>query len=142
MLAIADKTANAMMSNYLTDSSSIHWLHKINAAITQILRPKQAAATHLESRVVTSINKISNALAFFYCITSSFHVHSFVRESWLWHVFLPRLDSYVFRDALQNAKQLFSFKLPLMTQYFVMRECENILSRYLCVVTTAFSWQD
>ncbi len=40
------------------------------------------------------------------------------------------------------AKQLFSVRLPLMTKFFVMRECDNILSGYLCVVTTVFSQQD
>ncbi len=54
----------------------------------------------------------------------------------------PRLDSYFFGDALNNAKQLFSVKLPLMTKYFVMREWESIHSGYLCVVNTVFSQQD
>jgi hypothetical protein len=55
---------------------------------------------------------------------------------------LPRLDSYYFGDASQNAKQLFSVKLLLITKYFVMRECENILNGYLYVVATVFSQQD
>jgi hypothetical protein len=29
-----------------------------------------------------------------------------------------------------------------MTKFFVMRECDNILRGYLCVVTTVFSQQD
>ena len=29
-----------------------------------------------------------------------------------------------------------------MTKFFVMRECDNILSGYLCAVTTVFSQQD
>ena len=29
-----------------------------------------------------------------------------------------------------------------MTKIFVMRECDNILSGYLCAVTTVFSQQD
>jgi hypothetical protein len=29
-----------------------------------------------------------------------------------------------------------------MTKFFVMRECDNILSVYLCAVTTVFSQQD
>jgi len=29
-----------------------------------------------------------------------------------------------------------------MIKFFVMRECDNILSGYLCVVTTVFSQQD
>jgi hypothetical protein len=76
-----------------------------------------------------------------YCAV--YYAHLFMKEIWLGHVLLPRLNSYsYFGDALQNAKQLFSVRLPLMTKYFVMRECENILSRCLCVVTTAFSQQD
>jgi hypothetical protein len=45
-------------------------------------------------------------------------------------VLLPtsRLNSSFFRDALQNAKQLFSLRLLQMTKYCVMRECENIHS--------------
>ena len=45
-------------------------------------------------------------------------------------------------DVLQFAKQLFSVRLPLMTKFFVMRECDNILSGNLCAVTTVFSQQD
>jgi hypothetical protein len=56
-----------------------------------------------------------------------------VGESWFCYVLLPtgRLDSSFFRDALQNAKQLLSLGLPQMMKYCVMRECENILRRYL-----------
>ncbi len=55
-----------------------------------------------------------------------------VRESLLCDVFLhiAGLDS-VFGDAIQNAKQLFSTRLPQMFEYCVMRECENILCGYL-----------
>ncbi len=53
-----------------------------------------------------------------------------MRESWLSHV-LSRLDAFFFGDALQNAIQLFSTRLPQMTKYCVMRECENILCGYL-----------
>jgi hypothetical protein len=47
--------------------------------------------------------------------------------------FYHRLDSLFslfFGDALQT-KQLFSTRLPQMTKYCVMRECENILRGYL-----------
>ncbi len=57
----------------------------------------------------------------------------------MWHV---RFNLYFYADTFQNAQQLFSVKLLLMTKYFVMRECENILSGYLRVVTTVFSQQD
>jgi hypothetical protein len=55
-----------------------------------------------------------------------------VRESWLWcvrRVFssLARLDSdFFFEYALQYAKQVFLDRIPQVTKYFVMRECENI----------------
>ncbi len=78
--------------------------------------------------MASSATKITNA-AIQHCAAS----HWFVRESWLWHVLLPnsQLDSLFFGDALQNAKQLFSTRLPQMTKYCVMRECENILHGYL-----------
>ena len=50
-------------------------------------------------------------------------------------------DSY-HGDVLQFTKQLFSVRLPLMTKFFVMRECDDILSGYLSAVTTVFSQQD
>jgi hypothetical protein len=56
----------------------------------------------------------------------------FWRESWLWCVrrvcfSLTGLDS-VFKNALQNATQLFFDRIQQMTKYCVMRECENIHS--------------
>jgi hypothetical protein len=56
----------------------------------------------------------------------------FWRESWLWCVgkvfpSLAGLDS-VFENALQNAKQVFFDRIPKMTKYRIMRECENIHS--------------
>jgi hypothetical protein len=64
-----------------------------------------------------------------------------VRESWLWcvrRVFssLARLDSdFFFGHALQYAKQLFYSRIPQMTKYFVMRECEDIPTWNLYAVT-------
>ncbi len=59
----------------------------------------------------------------------------FWRESWLWcvrRVFssLAGLDS-IFGNALQNATQLFFYRILQMTKYCIMRECENILRGYL-----------
>ena len=45
-------------------------------------------------------------------------------------------------DVLQFGKQLFYVRLLLMTKFFVMRECDNILSGWSCAVTTVFSQQD
>jgi hypothetical protein len=75
---------------------------------------------------VSSATKIANAAIWYYCTAS----HSFVRESLLsQHVLLLTggLDS-VFGNALQNAKQLFFERIPQMTKYCIMRECENINS--------------
>jgi hypothetical protein len=56
----------------------------------------------------------------------------FVREGWLWCVKRvlsspAGLDSdFLFGLALQNGKQIFFNRIPQMTKYFVMRECEDI----------------
>jgi hypothetical protein len=68
---------------------------------------------------------------------------SFARESWLWcerRVFssLAGLDS-VFRNALQNATQLFFNRIPQITKYFVMRECENIPTEISLCCDSAFA---
>ncbi len=76
---------------------------------------------------VSGATKITNAKIWYYCTASLYYAHSFVRESWLWHV-LSRLNSFFFGDTLQNAKQLFSTRLPQMMKYCVMRECDNIHS--------------
>ena len=58
---------------------------------------------------------------------------------WLW---IASFGKSYNGDVLQYAKQLFSLRLPQMTKYCVMRECYNILSGYLSVMTTVFSQQD
>ncbi len=50
---------------------------------------------------------------------------------------LAGLDS-VFGNALQNATQLFFDRIPQMTKYCIMRECENILHGFLYVFDLAF----
>jgi hypothetical protein len=59
----------------------------------------------------------------------------FWRGSGLWcvrRVFssLAGLNS-VFKNALQNGKQLFSVRIPVMAKYCIMRECDNIRNGYL-----------
>ena len=61
------------------------------------------------------------------------------KKMWRW---IASFGESYHDDVLQFAKQLFSVRLLLMTKFFVMRECDNILSEYLCVVTTVFSQQD
>jgi hypothetical protein len=57
--------------------------------------------------------------------------YSLERESWLWcvrRVFssLARLDlDFFFGHTLQYAKQVFLDRIPQVTKYFVMRECED-----------------
>jgi hypothetical protein len=90
--------------------------------------------------MISSATKITNAAIQHSCAAS----HDwFVRESWLCYVLVPtgRLNSSFFRDALQNAKQLFSLGLPQMTKYCVMRECENIHSWISLSGDLAFSHQ-
>ncbi len=76
----------------------------------------------------------------FFC---KYYAHLFMREGLLCDVLLhiAGLNS-VFRNALQNATQLSFVRIPLLTKYFVMRECDNILHGYLYVVTTVLSHQD
>jgi hypothetical protein len=50
-------------------------------------------------------------------------------------------DSY-FGDTIQDAKQLFFSRLPQMTKYFVMRECEHIPTWISLRGDLAFSHQD
>jgi hypothetical protein len=95
-----------MILNYLAFILLIQLRSKINAAITKISRPKQAAATHLELGVATSANEVADALALYFCAASLCYSYWFVRESWLRHV-PSRLYSFFFRDTLQNAKQFF-----------------------------------
>jgi hypothetical protein len=61
------------------------------------------------------------------------------KKMWLW---IASFGESYNGDVLQYTKQLFSLRLPQMTKYCVMRECDNILSGYLSVVTTVFSQQD
>ncbi len=76
---------------------------------------------------VSSATKIINVAIWYYCTASLYYAHMFVREKLLWHV-ISRLNSYFFKDALQNVQQLFSTRLLQMTKYYLMRECYNIHS--------------
>ncbi len=97
-------------------------------AAAETIPPRRMQAAH---RVATmsSATKISNAAIHFYC---KYYAHLFVRESLLCNVLLHigRLDS-IFKSTLQNATQFFFDRIPQMTKYCIMRECENILRGYL-----------
>ncbi len=110
----------------------------IAAAEFLVVTATQAAAakTHGVAIKLASATKITNAAIWYYCAALLLVLLSLIwRESGLWcewRVFssLAGLDS-VFKDALQNAKQLFHISLLQMTKYCIMRECENILCGYL-----------
>ena len=98
-----------------------------------------------------STTEIANVASTYYLITSSFHIHSLVREMIWWWLVLSRKnlcwwlasfgESY-HGDVLQYTKQLFSLRLPQMTKYCVMRECDNIHSWISLSGDLAFSHQD
>jgi hypothetical protein len=89
-----------------------------------------AAKTHGVAIKLASATKITNATIWYYCAALLVQL-SFICEGELvvtcaFYCRLDSLFSLFFGDALQNAKQLFSTRLPQMTKYCVMRECENI----------------
>jgi hypothetical protein len=72
----------------------------------------------------------------FIFIANTYYAHLFVRESLLCDVLLHiGKINLVFGNALQNATQLFFGRIPQITKYCVMRECENILHGYSMMVT-------
>jgi hypothetical protein len=106
----------------------------VNKATKLTWRLKQAAALGVATFRL-SANKIANATISYYYAVTSLHMHSLVREKMWWWLTLARKkmwrwiasfgESYN-GDVLQYAKQLFSLRLPQMTKYCVMRECDNI----------------
>jgi len=120
------------------------------AAKTISRRLKQAAALGVAT-FQSSATEIVNAASPYYLIASSFHVHSLVREKMWWWLALARKklcwwlasfgESYN-DDVLQYTKQLFSLRLPQMTKYCIMRECENIQSWIIYVIDLVFSHQE
>jgi hypothetical protein len=112
-------------------------------------RLKQAAALEVAT-VRSSATKIANAASTYYLIALLLHMHLLVREKMWWWLALARKkmwrwiasfgESYLV-DVLQYAKQLFYFRLPQMTKYCVMRECDNILSWISTTGDLAFSHQ-
>jgi hypothetical protein len=94
---------------------------------------KQHAAMHGVAKQL-SATKITNAAIYYYCAATLLHAYSFVREMcwwlalakkkmWLW---IASSDDPYNGEVLQYTKQLFLTRLPQMTKYFVMRECEHI----------------
>jgi hypothetical protein len=125
----------------------------VRVRIRKIGIPLPLAATwrSFGNRLPLQSSATETAASTYYFASSSLHVYSLMRETMLWWLALAKKkmwrwiasfgESY-HDNVLQFAKQLFSVRLLLMTKFFVMRECGNILSGYLCVVTTVFSQQD
>jgi hypothetical protein len=61
------------------------------------------------------------------------------KKMWLW---IASFGESYNGDVLQHAKQLFSLRLPQMTKYCVMRECDNIHLGISLSGDLAFSHQD
>jgi hypothetical protein len=94
-----------------------------------------AAKTHGGAIKKASATKITNTAFWYYCAALLVLLSLIWRESGLWCEWrvlssLAGLDS-VFGNTIQNAKQLFSTRIPQMTKYCDMREYDNILHGYL-----------
>jgi hypothetical protein len=121
----------------------------VNEATKLTWRRKQAAALGVAT-LRLSANEIANATISYYYAVTSLHMHSLVREKMWWWLALARKkmwrwiasfgESYS-GDVLQYAKQLFSLRLPQMTKYCVMRECDNIHPWISTTGDLAFSHQ-
>ena len=121
----------------------------VNEATKLTWRLKQAAALGVAT-LRLSANEIANATISYYYAVTSLHMHSLVREKMWWWLALARKkmwrwiasfgESYS-GDVLQYAKQLFSLRLPQMTKYCVMRECDNIHPWISTTGDLAFSHQ-
>jgi hypothetical protein len=152
---IALSASTASLARRLIVSSLTHRLfcERIATAINEATKTtwwlKQAAALGVAT-VRLSANEIANVASTYYLIASSFHVHLLVREKMWWWLALARKklcwwlasfgESY-HGDVLQHAKHLFSLRLPQMTKYCVMRECDNIHSWISISGDLAFSHQ-
>jgi hypothetical protein len=92
------------------------------------------AASHGVAALQISASEIVNAATAYYA-ASLLHVHMFVREKMCWWLALAKKKMWLWiasfgdpynGDVLQYTKQLFLTRLPQMTKYFIMRECEHI----------------
>jgi hypothetical protein len=108
---------------------------------------KQAAALGVAT---LRSSATENAASTYYFTASSLHMHSLVREKMWWWLALARKKMWWWiayfgksynGDVLQHAQQLFSLRLPQMTKYCVMRECDNIHSWISLSGDLAFSHQ-
>jgi hypothetical protein len=107
-------------------------------------------ASHGVAALQISATEITNAAASYYHAASLLHVRSFVREKMCWWLAFAKKKMWLWiasfgesyhGDVLQYAKHLFSLRLPQMTKYCVMRECDNIHSWISLSGDLAFSHQ-
>jgi hypothetical protein len=132
--------------------SSTHWLfyERLATAVNEAKirwRLKQAAALGVAT---LRLSATKTAASTYYFTVSLLHMHSLVREKMWWWIALASKkmwrwiasfgESYN-GDVLQYAKQLFSLRLPQMTKYCVMRECDNIHPWISTTGDLAFSHQ-
>jgi hypothetical protein len=97
-----------------------------------------------------SATKINNVAIFYYCAATLLHAYLFVREMCWWLALVEKrcgcglllLVNPITVMCYNFTKQLFSLRLPGMTKYCVMRECENIHSWISLSVDLVFSQQD
>jgi hypothetical protein len=91
-------------------------------------------ASHGVAALRISASEIVNAATAYYA-ASLLHVCTFVREKMCWWLALAKKKMWFWiasfgdpynGDVLQYTKQLFLTRLPQMTKYFVMRECEHM----------------
>jgi hypothetical protein len=152
-LASAASLARRLISFVGLIGSSTHQLFceclatAVNEATKITSRLKQVAALG----VATLRSSATETAASTYSFTiSSLHMHSLMREKIWWWLALARKkmwwwiasfgESYN-DDVLLYAKQLFSLRLPQMTKYCVMRECDNIHPWICTTGDLAFSHQ-
>jgi len=115
--------------------------------ISWLLKLKQEAARGVATARSSTTKTAATTYNF---TTSSLHMHSFAREKMWWWLTLVRKKMWLWiasfgksyhSDVLQYAKQLFSLRLPQMTKYCVMRECDYIHSWISLSGDLAFSHQ-
>ena len=117
------------------------------AAATKISWRRKHAAARGVATTRTSATGIADAAIMLAASSSRFYLIArekmmfcllalYRKNMWWW---ICSFGNSYYGDALQYSKQIFSGRLPQMTKYCVMRECENILRGYLCVFDLVFS---
>jgi hypothetical protein len=108
------------------------------------------SSTRSRHLAIKGYQNCSLNLLFHRLVASYAFAHELMREKMWWWLALARKkmwrwiasfgESYL-GDVLQYPKQLFSLRLPQMTKYCVMRECDNIHSWISTIGEVASSHQ-